>query len=424
MKQMLVELDSSNVGKISESDDLIEIVDILQTQILVKNELEYTLIKAKEDAEKAANAKTDFLSVMSHEIRTPMNAIIGNIHILKQEEHLESQEEFIETLHISSQNLLSLVNDILDFSKIEDGKVHFNERPIHLKELLEEIKATNRFKANEKENQIVMDFDSKLPELVLGDAIRFNQVLNNLISNALKFTNKGEVTIEAKLNSQTDTHWKIDFAVIDNGIGIKKEDQANIFGRFSQVNSENNREHGGSGLGLTIIRRLLNLQDSEINVESEYGKGSRFYFTLAMKKASDTDKKEVKESSMNKSSMLAGVRVLLVEDVKFNVLVAKKMMQNWEIVIDLAENGKIALDKVLSNQYDVILMDLQMPIMDGLTASREIRKLGSNIPIIALTASVSVDAETRAMESGMNGYLTKPFNPKDLFSAIQKAVKR
>jgi CheY-like chemotaxis protein len=163
---------------------------------------------------------------------------------------------------------------------------------------------------------------------------------------------------------------------------------------------------------------------THVNVESEYGKGSRFYFTLAMKKASDTDKKEVKESSMNKSSMLAGVRVLLVEDVKFNVLVAKKMMQNWEIVIDLAENGKIALDKVLSNQYDVILMDLQMPIMDGLTASREIRKLGSNIPIIALTASVSVDAETRAMESGMNGYLTKPFNPKDLFSAIQKAVKR
>jgi CheY-like chemotaxis protein/two-component sensor histidine kinase len=319
-----------------------------------------------------------------------------------------------------------LVNDILDYSKIEDGNIHFNERPIQLKEFFDEAKATNRFKADEKEkeNEIVLDLDHKLPEIVLGDAIRLNQVLNNLISNALKFTNKGKITIQAKLNKETDNIWLIDFAVNDNGIGIKKEDQKSIFDKFSQVNAENNREKGGSGLGLTIIKRLLSLQGSEICLESEYGKGSRFFFTLGMKKASETDVINIKQSSMNKPILLSGIRVLLVEDVMFNVIVAKKMMENWGMIIDSAENGKIAIDKVLTNTYDVILMDLQMPTMDGLAASKEIRKLGTDVAIIALTASVSLDTKKQVMESGMNDYLTKPFNPKDLFAVIQKAVKR
>jgi signal transduction histidine kinase/CheY-like chemotaxis protein len=422
MKQALIELAPSDALKINESDDLIEIIELLQKQISIRNELRNTLIQAKVDAEKAAKAKSDFLSVMSHEIRTPMNSIIGNVHILKQEESLPSQNEFIEMLHISSQNLLNLVNDILDFSKIEEGKVHFNERPIHLRELLSELKATNSFTANENENEIVLDLDNNLPELVFGDAVRFNQVMNNLISNALKFTSKGKVIIQAKTNSETEDMCFIDFAVKDNGIGIKEEDHDKIFTRFSQVNSENNKQFGGSGLGLAIIKQLLNIQGTDIKLESILGKGSRFYFTLAMKKNKETDTKEVRVFGIDQPNSLAGIKVLLVEDVKFNVIVAKKMMQNWGIVIDLAENGKIAVDKVLDNTYDVILMDLQMPVMDGLEAAREIRKLGSQVPIIALTASVSLEAEKRVMDSGMNDYLTKPFNPKDLFAAIQNAV--
>jgi signal transduction histidine kinase len=422
MKQALIELAPSDALKINESDDLIEIIELLQKQISIRNELRNTLIQAKVDAEKAAKAKSDFLSVMSHEIRTPMNSIIGNVHILKQEESLPSQNEFIEMLHISSQNLLNLVNDILDFSKIEEGKVHFNERPIHLRELLSELKATNSFTANENENEIVLDLDNNLPELVFGDAVRFNQVMNNLISNALKFTSKGKVIIQAKTNSETEDMCFIDFAVKDNGIGIKEEDHDKIFTRFSQVNSENNKQFGGSGLGLAIIKQLLNIQGTDIKLESILGKGSRFYFTLAMKKNKETDTKEVRVFGIDQPDSLAGIKVLLVEDVKFNVIVAKKMMQNWGIVIDLAENGKIAVDKVLDNTYDVILMDLQMPVMDGLEAAREIRKLGSQVPIIALTASVSLEAEKRVMDSGMNDYLTKPFNPKDLFAAIQNAV--
>lgn len=421
VKETLIILDEKNASNIKDSDDLVEIIELLNAQVGIKNELEQTLVMAKENAEKAAKAKSDFLSVMSHEIRTPLNAIIGNIHILKQEVHLPHQEEFISTLHIAAQNLINLINDILDFSKIEDGKIRFENKSFSLKNLLNDVRSTNKFKADEHENKINLNIDQNVPDLVMGDSLRLGQLMNNLVSNAIKFTSKGEININISVVGESQDPAYVKFSVVDNGIGIEKDNIVKIFERFTQANSNITREHGGSGLGLAIIKKLLVLMDADICVESEFGKGSNFYFTLPFVKDQSVTIAE-KVTDCGENTLLDGVKVLLVEDVKFNVLVAKKMMENWKINIDLAENGLVAVEKAKNNNYDVILMDLQMPIMDGLSATKKIRELGINTHIIALTASVSNDTQTEVYTCGMNNYLTKPFNPKDLFEAIKKAI--
>lgn len=421
VKSALSVLDTEHATIIEESEDLNEVIGFLEEQIQQKNELSESLLEAKENAEKTANAKSNFLSVMSHEIRTPLNAIIGNIHILKQEEILPSQKEFIDSLFISSHNLLNLINDILDFSKIEDGMISFGLKPINIREITNDIRQTNKIKGLERENRIRVLVDNQVPEIVLGDDTRLSQILNNLVSNALKFTNKGIVDIAIFFDSETDTEVNLTFEVKDTGVGIKQEMLEKIFERFTQANSEITREYGGSGLGLTIIRKLLNLQNSEIHVESEEGKGSKFWFNLSFKKQVITEN-TASPLPVKAKENLKGVRVLLVEDVKFNIVVAKKMMQNWEMTIEVAENGQIALDKLAENNFDVILMDLQMPVMDGFTATKNIRKRNISTPIIALTASVSSETQVEVIKCGMNDYLTKPFNPKDLFRAIQNLV--
>lgn len=423
VKFALTALDRDSESKWSDSDDLMEIIDFLNAQINIKNELEQTLLMAKDNAEKAARAKSDFLSVMSHEIRTPLNAIIGNIHILKQEKHLPEQNEFINTLEISSHNLLNLINDILDFSKIEDGKVKFEKKSFSLKSLLSDIRSTNKFRADEHQNIINLNYSNDLPEYVVGDSLRLGQILNNLVSNAIKFTSNGTIDINISLIEETSSTIKINFEVQDSGIGIEEENVQKVFERFTQANSNITRVHGGSGLGLAIVKKLLVLMNSDIQLKSKFGVGSVFYFSLEFQSSSQTEAITVKNNE-TESQSLVGVNVLLVEDVKFNIIVAKKMMETWKVNIDLAENGLEALEKVQKKNFDVILMDLQMPIMDGLTATKRIRELNIKTPIIALTASVSNDTQTEVFNCGMNDYLTKPFNPKDLFFAIRKATNR
>ncbi len=423
LKAAIRSLDPASPVQFSEEDeDLMNIISFLEKQIAKTKVLEQDLIQAKDIAEKAAYAKSEFLSVMSHEIRTPLNAIIGTIMLLQYHELLPEQKELLNVMQISSENLLSLINDVLDFSKMEEGKIIFVERKINILGFLKNIKMANRVRAEEKGNIIKIIFDDDIPKYVLGDDLRLGQVLNNIVSNALKFTHKGTITIQVGLNSLVDDMVKIDFSIEDTGIGIPKEKQELIFERFTQANNNITREFGGSGLGLTIIKRLLELQNTTIQLESEAGKGSRFFFTMSFKKSDSADDiEELKPSFNSGKADMKGLRILLVEDVSFNVMVAEKMLQNWNAKVEVAQNGALAVEKVKSNVYDLILMDIQMPVMDGYTATKEIRKFNMDIPIIALTAStINLDIESEARKSGMNGCITKPFNPNDLYSIISE----
>jgi len=421
LKEAIRSLDPSEANNFDDKDeDLIKIINYLEEQIKKSKKLEEELIAAKEAAEKASRAKSDFLSIMSHEIRTPLNAIIGTNNLLHYQDPLPSQKELLNVMKISSENLLSLINDVLDYGKLEEGKIILAERDMNLKQFVKNLRAAHRLRAEERGNNLRLMYDDDIPDYVIGDDIRLGQILNNLISNAIKFTKKGVITIEVLLNKISEDNVWVDFAIIDTGIGILAEKQEMIFDRFTQANTNITREYGGSGLGLTIIKLLLQLQNSEIHLSSEYGKGSRFYFTLCFKKSGTT----LQEESLNvlnyEAPDLNNIHILLVEDVDFNVMVAEKMLQNWNATVDVANNGEIAVEKVKNNKYDIILMDLQMPVMDGYTSTKKIREFNITTPIIALTASITMDIQGRALEFGMNDCITKPFNPNDLLTVILK----
>jgi signal transduction histidine kinase/CheY-like chemotaxis protein len=418
LKEVIKSLDPNSAFFVNDKTDdgLINTISYLERQIQKTKQLETDLITSKETAERAFQAKSDFLSVMSHEIRTPLNAIIGTILLLKTRDPLPSQQELLRVLEISSENLLSLINDVLDFNKLEEGKIRFSERDIELIHFLRNIKMAYRIKAEERGNQIKIIYDEDIPDFIKGDDIRLGQIINNLVSNAIKFTKNGTVIMRVSLEENNENDVLVYFSVEDTGIGISKEKQELIFERFTQANAHITRDFGGSGLGLTIIKKLLQLQKSDIYLDSEFGVGSKFYFRLRFKKSKTTIREE-KVQIFDKQDLF-GIHVLLVEDVTFNVMVAEGMLQNWNAIIDVAENGKVAVEKMKDAKYDIVLMDIQMPVMDGYTATSEIRRFDTKTPIIALTASISIDIQEKAANSGMNGFITKPFNPNDLFAAI------
>jgi signal transduction histidine kinase/ActR/RegA family two-component response regulator len=406
--------ENDNIDFSDNENDIISIINFLKEQIEKTKALEQELIASKNIAEHALKAKSEFLAVMSHEIRTPLNAIIGNIYLLQQQETSTEQETFLTSLKVSAENLLCLINDILDFGKIEEGKITFKSKAFNIRKILQNIKDSNSKSATARGNEIHLAIDTEIPENIIGDEIRLHQIINNLLTNAIKFTQNGTIDIKAQLTKTENETVDIYFAVSDTGIGIKQEQQTIIFERFTQANSNNTRQYGGSGLGLTIVKRLLQLQNSDIQLESELGKGSRFYFTLTFKTKNMTQLAEIQPTTKD----LKGKRILLVEDFIFNIMVAQKMLETWNAIVDVAENGEIAVDKAKTNDYDLILMDLQMPIMDGIEATQVIREFNKKIPIIALTATASSEMQAEVLKIGMNDYLSKPFNPDELFSTV------
>jgi len=422
LKDAIIAHDPQAAAIIDKEDNiLVNIKAWLEKQIQKRKETEAELIRAKEQAEDGARAKSDFLSVMSHEIRTPLNAIIGIAHLLLQEQLLPSQLENLKALNISAENLLRLINDILDFGRIEEGKIVLAEKNTSLQQLAENIKTAHHIRSAERGNTINMIIDDALPKYVLADEVRLGQILHNLLSNAVKFTRNGVITLQMALQKSTADEATVYFSVTDTGVGIEKEKQLLIFDRFTQANVDIAREFGGSGLGLAIVKRLAALYNSDIYLNSEVGHGSTFFFTITFKKGNQEP--QLPQTIAGKND-LSGIKVLLVEDVEFNIMVAKKMITNWNGAVDIAENGAIAINKLRQTEYDIVLMDLQMPVMDGYNATQHIRNFNDVIPIIALTASASADILQRTREFGMTDYLAKPFKPGELYEMIYKYSRK
>ena len=405
--------------------DYMQLVGQWVSAALERTKYEEALIQAKDTAEAATEAKAQFLSMMSHEIRTPLNAVIGMTHLLLQENPRKDQLENLKTLRFSGENLLVLINDILDFSKIEAGKITLERVPFNLREITNGIHNSLGYKAREKGIGFYLHWPEEAPEYMVGDPVRISQVLTNLCSNAVKFTEEGHVNLYLKIQERVDDQVRIQFRVEDSGIGIPEEKKDSIFESFTQARSDTTRRYGGTGLGLAITKRLLELMDSEIVLESKEGKGSIFSFSLTLPVASPaqtpTFDTEI-QPDVSEEELLKKVKILLVEDNPVNQLVATKFLRRWKISSEIAQNGVEAVAMIQSKSYHLVLMDLQMPEMDGYEASRTIRSLEGayfkEVPIIALTASAMQDVRNKVLASGMTDFVTKPFNPVELHRKI------
>lgn len=371
----------------------------------------------KDEAIEASNAKSQFLSTMSHEIRTPLNAIIGLSYILNESKPPERLKENIEALNYSGKILLSLLNNVLDFSKMQSTKIELDLIPTDIHKAIKQIKKTHEASCLRKGITLNLQIDEDIP-IVWLDIVRFNQVINNLVSNAIKFTKKGSVTLIINKKASTEEQIIIHTAIKDTGIGLTKEQQEKVWEAFTQASSTTNRLYGGTGLGLSIVKSIVTAMESSVQIESAIGKGSSFSFDLALKPVSID---EMEKQTEKKNHNFTNRKVLLVEDNVINVMVGKQILEKAGLKVDVANNGKIAVDMVKENHYDTVLMDIQMPVMDGYTASLEIRKFNTKIPILALSASIFIEVKNKIQSCGMNGFIYKPFDPEDLLDKIEEA---
>ena len=397
--------------------------------ITIQNQIERKLKESSEISEKIAQiaesamkAKQQFLSNMSHEIRTPMTAIVGFSKVLLKTDLTETQKEYLTAIKTSSDSLLVLINDILDLAKEDAGKMILEKSPFKMSEEISAMLYLFDLKFKEKNLELVKEYDNTIPKVLLGDSVRLNQIILNLVSNAIKFTKNGKITVGVHLLNEDKNNATIEFSVTDTGIGISENMTATIFENFEQATSSTARLFGGTGLGLAIAKKLVEKQGGTINVKSKINEGSTFSFILSFQKTKEEI--ELDSEIVKLNTEIKKIKVLVVEDIPLNQLLMKILLDDLGFEGDIAVNGKVAIEKLQTNSYDIVLMDLQMPEMNGFEATEQIRKkINSNIPIIALTADVTADVIVQCKAIGMNDHIAKPIDEKLLYSKIVELVK-
>lgn len=379
------------------------------------------LILAKEKAEKASNARTEFLSTVSHELRTPLNAINGIAHLLLEENPKKSQMHYLESLQFSGNYLTNFINDILEINKIDSKKSEIENINFDLKLLLENIQNSLKELASENKNNFTLQIDPDIPDFLIGDPTKLSQILMNLINNALKFTHQGEVCVTSKLIYLQDKKASIYFEVKDSGIGIPEDKLETVFDSFSQGSVGINRKYGGTGLGLTIVKKLVAILGGEIKLESTVKKGSTFSFELPFEEG---EKPMNTEEILNEeeNTALANKKILVVEDNKINQMISRKMLENRGVYCEIVDNGEDAIELVRNNKFDMILMDVHLPGINGTIATKKIREFDQTTPVVALTAISLNENRTMLLSYGMNDVITKPFVPEDFYSIISKYI--
>ena len=377
-------------------------------------------LEEKNRAEAATQAKSQFLSHMSHELRTPLNGIIGSVQLLLQDEIHSSQKNHFQVLQYSSEHMLRLINDVLDFSKIEAGGTELHPLSFNLQQTLYKLRTVLEGQFAERGLKVHFEVDERLNRQFLTDETRLIQVLSNLLSNALKFTRQGSVRLVARPEAINEEWAQIYFAVIDTGIGISELQLGKIFEAFRQAETSTTRNYGGTGLGLTISKELVALMGGELKVESSIGKGSKFYFTLELPFGEEND---VGGDDPKLLPNLRGMRILVADDSPVNRRIARSFLERWQAVVDEADNGKEVLELFSANAYDLLLLDLHMPDMDGYEAIVEIRKINLHVPAIAFTAALMKEIEDKLLELGFNGFLQKPFRPEELYQKIVSCLR-
>jgi len=391
--------------------------------ITEQQKTETALKEARQQAIESANVKEQFLANMSHEIRTPINSVIGFTNLLQKTSMAEEQQQFVNLIQSASENLLTIINDILDISKIEAGMLRIEKNPFSLRGLCNSIETMFYHKAREKNLSFSLNIQDNIPDTLTGDAVRLTQIMVNLISNAIKFTQKGGISINITTLGQTSDHVRLRFSIKDNGIGIPVDKLDAIFERFQQGETDTTRKYGGTGLGLSIVRNLVQLQGGQIEVDSDPGKGTEFVFEIeySLVPVGVALASSLSERSEISAGAFPDARILVVEDNAMNQLLIKFTFQSWKINYELADNGVKAIEWLQRDKFDLVLLDIQMPLMDGYATSQAIRKeLKSDIPIIAMTAHALAGEREKCLSHGMNDYISKPIHEKELYGLLKR----